>query len=48
MGYIEKVYQKKMYIAEDGLVGHQWEERPLVMQRLYALIQGNARGRKWE
>jgi hypothetical protein len=21
------------YVAEDGLVGHQWEERPLVLQR---------------
>jgi hypothetical protein len=24
------------YIAEDGLVGHQWEERPLVQWRLHA------------
>jgi hypothetical protein len=24
------------YVAEDGLVGHHWEERPLVLQRLYA------------
>jgi hypothetical protein len=23
------------YVAEDGLVGHQWEERPLALQRLY-------------
>jgi hypothetical protein len=22
------------YVAEDGLVGHQWEERPLVLGRL--------------
>ena len=36
------------YVAEDGLVGHQWEERPLVLQRLYAPVQGNARARKWE
>jgi hypothetical protein len=21
------------YVAEDGLVGHQWEERPLVLRR---------------
>jgi hypothetical protein len=34
------------YIAEDGLVGHHWEERPLVLQRLYATVQGNARARK--
>ena len=28
------------YVAEDGLVGHQWEERSLVFQRLYAPVQG--------
>jgi hypothetical protein len=28
------------YVAEDGLVDHQWEERPLVLQRSYSLIQG--------
>jgi hypothetical protein len=32
--------------AEDGLVGHHWEEGPLVLQRLYAPVQGNARDRK--
>jgi hypothetical protein len=36
------------YVAEDDLVGHQWEERPLVLQGLYAPVQGNARARKWE
>ena len=36
------------YTAEDGLVGYRWEERPLVLQRLYAQVQGNARARKWE
>jgi hypothetical protein len=36
------------YVAEDGLVSHQWEERPLVLQRLYAPVQGNARARKQE
>jgi hypothetical protein len=34
------------YVAEDGLVGHHWEERPLVLQTLYAPGQGNARARK--
>jgi hypothetical protein len=24
------------YVAEDDLVGHQWEERPLVLWRFYA------------
>jgi hypothetical protein len=23
-------------VAEDGLVGHQWEKRPLVLRRFYA------------
>jgi hypothetical protein len=36
------------YVAEDGLVGRQWEERPLVLQRTYALGQGNARARNGE
>jgi hypothetical protein len=36
------------YVAEDGLIGHHWEERPFVLQRLYAPVQGNARTRKWE
>jgi hypothetical protein len=36
------------YVAEDCLVGHQWEERPLVLRRSYASVQGNARARKQE
>jgi hypothetical protein len=36
------------YVAEDGLVGHHWEERPLVFRRLYVPVQGNARARKRE
>ena len=36
------------YVAKDGLVGHDWEEMPLVLRRLYAPVQGNARARKWE
>ena len=36
------------YVAEDGLVGHQCEERPLVLPRLYAPVQGNVRARKQE
>jgi hypothetical protein len=26
------------YVANDGLVGHQWEERPLVLWRFDALV----------
>jgi hypothetical protein len=33
---------------EDGLVSHQWEERPLVLRRSYAPVQGNVRARKQE
>jgi hypothetical protein len=36
------------YVAEDGLVGHQCEEKPLVLCRSYAPVQGNARARKQE
>ena len=33
-------------VAEDGLVSHQWEERPFVLRRSYAPVEGNARARK--
>ena len=36
------------YVAEDGLVSHQWEDRPLVLRRSYAPVQGNVRVRKQE
>jgi hypothetical protein len=36
------------YVAEDGLVSHQWEERPLVLGRAYAPVQGISRARKQE
>jgi hypothetical protein len=36
------------YVAEDALVSHQWEERPLVLGRSCAPVQGNARTRKQE
>ena len=32
------------YVSEDGLVG---KRGPLVMQTLYAPLQGNARAKKW-
>jgi len=28
------------YVAEDGLVGHQWEEKPLVLPRLDPQCRG--------
>ena len=36
------------YVAEDGLVGHHRKRGPLVLQTLYASVQGNARAKKWE
>jgi hypothetical protein len=36
------------YVAEDGLVGHQWEERPFILQRVYDPVYGNARAKKQE
>jgi hypothetical protein len=29
--HIEGLMAPAAYVAEDGLVGHQWEERPLVL-----------------
>jgi hypothetical protein len=31
------------YVAEDSLVGHQWEERPLGLAKIICPVQGNAR-----
>ena len=36
------------YVSDNGLIGHEWEERPLVLQRLYAQVKGNARAWKRE
>ena len=36
------------YVAEDGLVDHQWEEKILVLWRFYAPVQGNTRAKKGE
>ena len=36
------------YAAEDGLVGHQLEEKSLIIQRSYAPVQDNAKARKLE
>ena len=39
-----------IYVIEDGLVGHHWigKRGPLVLQTLYAPVQGNARAKKRE
>ena len=31
------------YVAEDGLVGHQWEEQSLRLRVFHAAVQRNAR-----
>jgi hypothetical protein len=28
------------YVTKDGLISHQWEERPLVLRRFYAPYRG--------
>ena len=35
------------YVAEDGLVGHHWEERPLGLAN-FICLSGNTRAKKWE
>jgi hypothetical protein len=36
------------YVAEDGLVGHHWEERPLGIANFICPSKRNARAKKWE
>jgi hypothetical protein len=35
------------HVAEDGLISHHWEERPLGFENVYAPVQGNVRAKKW-
>jgi hypothetical protein len=34
------------YVAEDGLVTHQWDERPLVLWISYAPVHGEYQGQE--
>jgi hypothetical protein len=36
------------YVAKDGLIGHQWKERSLVLGRLDAPVYRNARAERLE
>ena len=36
------------YVAEDGLVSHHWQERPLGNANFICPVQGNARAKKRE
>jgi hypothetical protein len=44
---MERLMAPATYVAEDGLVDYQWEERPLVLRSLEAPVWGNAMDRKW-
>jgi hypothetical protein len=36
------------YVAENGLVRHQWEERPLGLRVFDAPVKGTAKAGRWE
>jgi hypothetical protein len=37
-----------IYVSENGLVGHQWEKKPLFLKRLHVPMEGNSRTGKQE
>ena len=43
LSFIRVAVSLAAYVVDDGLVGHQWEERPLVLRRSYA----RARKQEW-
>jgi hypothetical protein len=36
------------YVAEDGLAGHNWEEKPLGLTKIICPSIGECQGQKWE
>jgi hypothetical protein len=36
------------YVSEDGLVGHQWKERPIGHADLIYLSTGEHQAKRWE
>jgi hypothetical protein len=42
------VHGSAAYVAEDGLGGHRWEKRPLVLWRFEFPVQGNAEAGRQE
>jgi hypothetical protein len=45
----EKNYaSRKKKISGVNMACHHWEEKPLVLKKSYASVQGNARSRKLE
>ena len=41
--HMEGPMAQAAYVAEDGLVGHQWEEQSLRLRVFHAAVQRNAR-----
>ena len=35
------------YVVEDGLIVHQWEEKPLVLARIDPLLLRECQAREW-
>jgi hypothetical protein len=40
--------QKAAYVAEDGLVGHHWEERPLGLTNFICPSTEESQAKTWE
>jgi len=40
---MDRLMAPAVYVAEDGLVEHQWEEKPFVLPRLDVPVLGNVR-----
>ena len=36
------------YESENGLVSHQWKERPISLANFICLITGEGQGQEWE
>ena len=43
-----KLLSLAAYVSEDGLVGHQWKERPIGRAYFICLSTGERQGQKWE
>jgi hypothetical protein len=36
------------YVSKDGLISHQWKERPIGLANFICLITEERQGKKWE
>jgi hypothetical protein len=41
-----KLVSLAAYVAEDGLVGHQWKERPIGLENFMCLSTGERQGQE--